>query len=89
MIASIVIAIKFYDDTFYDNEFYSKVGGVSCAEMNVLEAEMLGLLNYGLWVEAEEYGKYKERIERLYAQCLLDGQLKEESKRAGGTTSKC
>ena len=67
MIASVVVAIKFYDDKFFDNEYYSKVGGVPCVEMNLLEIEMLQMLDYDLVVAAEEYEKYMEHIARLYA----------------------
>ncbi len=73
--ASIVAAIKFYDDVFFDNEFYSKVAGVSCIEMNVLEAEILKMLSYELWVESSEYEKYKERVERLYNEIVGVGKI--------------
>ena len=61
-----VVAIKFYDDTFFDNEYYSKVGGISCVEMNLLEVEILQMLDYNLSVGSEEYEKYREHIARLY-----------------------
>ena len=67
LIASVVVAIKFYDDKFFDNEYYSKVGGVPCVEMNLIEIEILQMLDYDLVVKAEEYEKYMEHIARLYA----------------------
>ena len=72
--ASIVVAIKFYDDSFFDNEFYSKVAGISCSEINTLEALLLDMLNYGLWVSAEEFKKYEAKVEQLYREILGDGR---------------
>ncbi len=59
-------AIKFYDDSYYDNEFYSKVGGISCNEMNLLETEMLEMLGFALLVSEEEYHRYTDTLGRLY-----------------------
>ena len=64
-----MIAVKYYDDCYYDNEFYSKVGGISCKELNVLEIEMLSLLQYSLYVLPECYEKYVLDLKTMY---LLD-----------------
>ena len=53
-----MLAIKFYDDTYYNNEYYSKIGGISCRELNRLEAELLDLLAYDLHVQPEVYERY-------------------------------
>jgi hypothetical protein len=67
MLTCIVIAIKFYDDTFCTNEFYSRVGGVSCVEMNQLEADLLLLLDYDLTVTSEQYQASLQSLEGLLA----------------------
>ena len=59
-----MVAIKFYDDRFYSNEYYSRVGGIPCVEMNRLEADMLSLLDYDLTVTSEQYDAYLNSIER-------------------------
>ena len=41
IIASVVLAIKFFEDEFYNNSFFSRLGGISIAEMNLLERELL------------------------------------------------
>ena len=55
MITGIVLAIKYNDDNYYDNVFYSKVGGITSYELNSLESEMLRLLAYDLYVSQEAY----------------------------------
>lgn len=48
--ASIILSIKYNDDDYYKNDYYSKVGGVAINELNKLEAELLDLLEYELYV---------------------------------------
>ncbi len=83
LIAALMCAIKFYDDTYYDNEFYSRVGGISCVEMNLLELEILQMLGYGLLVSQEEYEKYITHLGRLYPEYF--GLIDEEC--TNGSTS--
>jgi len=58
-LAAVITAIKFNEDDFYSNSFYSKIGGVSINELNNLEDEFLRLINFNLWVEEDLYRKYK------------------------------
>ena len=37
----LMVAIKYFDDVYYDNRFYSKVGGIALEEVNRLEAEFI------------------------------------------------
>ncbi len=63
---SILLAIKVHDDIYYDNLHYSRIGGISCHELNEIEKEFCQLLSYNFYVETDEYLKYAEDI-RLYA----------------------
>ena len=58
IISAIVIAVKYNEDYYYNNEFYSKVGGITCKELNKLEVEMLSLIEFNLHVETEIYERY-------------------------------
>ena len=57
-----MLAAKFFDDRYYNNEYYSKVGGISKAEMNKLEAEFLKFINFKLYVPPMIFFKYRERL---------------------------
>lgn len=57
-----IIAIKFHDDEYYKNEYYSKVGGISLKELNKLESEFLNLIGYSLFVEPDVYSIYINKI---------------------------
>jgi hypothetical protein len=57
--ASILLSLKFNEDDFYDNLFYSKVGGISLQELNALEYEFIKLIRYNLFVDRDLYDKYR------------------------------
>lgn len=54
VLTGVLLAAKFLDDHYYNNAFYARVGGVSTAEINRLEVDMLRLLNFRLLVQREE-----------------------------------
>jgi len=62
LITSVMLAAKFFDDQYYNNAYYAKVGGVSYSEMNALEVEFLFMLNFDLFVTTETYKQYYEEL---------------------------
>lgn len=62
IITSILLAAKFFDDAYYNNAYYAKVGGVLVSEMNRLEVEFLFRLNFSLHVSPELYSKYHAEL---------------------------
>lgn len=54
LLTGVLISAKFLDDRYFNNAFYAKVGGVSTAELNRLELEMLQLLDFQLSVTPEQ-----------------------------------
>jgi len=57
-----MLAVKFFDDTYYSNAYYAKVGGVKAPEMNVLEVHFLRLIDWHLYVSPEEFDLYKTNV---------------------------
>uniref|UniRef100_A0A7S1VVV1 Cyclin n=1 Tax=Grammatophora oceanica TaxID=210454 RepID=A0A7S1VVV1_9STRA len=62
VITAILLAAKFFDDAYYNNAYYAKVGGVLVAEMNGLEVDFLFRINFSLHVTPELFHKYKEEL---------------------------
>lgn len=62
LITSVLVAAKFFDDEFYNNAFYAKLGGVPAWEMNSLELEFLHLVNFSLYVSADAFSKYHSEL---------------------------
>eukprot|EP00300_Choanocystis_sp_HF-7_P000635 c10529_g1_i2.p1 GENE.c10529_g1_i2~~c10529_g1_i2.p1 ORF type:complete len:172 (-),score=45.71 c10529_g1_i2:38-553(-) len=57
MVAALTLATKWTDDVFYTNDHYAEVGGLSLAEMNLLETELTRLLNWDLVVSRDAFSK--------------------------------
>jgi len=62
VITSVMLAAKYFDDHYYNNAYYAKIGGVPCTEMNSLELEFLFLINFTLYVQPESYTKYHQEL---------------------------
>ncbi|KAH3767288.1 Cyclin P/U [Pelomyxa schiedti] len=57
-LASATVASKFYEDEFYPNSYYARVGGVTATEMNDLEIAFLILIQFDLLVSKPLYDVY-------------------------------
>ena len=51
LITSIMLASKFFDDVYYNNAYYARVGGISNSELNSLEMEFLKMSSFALFVQ--------------------------------------
>jgi hypothetical protein len=65
LLMSLIISIKINEDIIYDNNYYSKVAGISIKEFNQLESEFLKLINFKLYISEEEFLKYKFYLEHF------------------------
>ncbi|PKU76920.1 cyclin-U1-1 [Dendrobium catenatum] len=64
MLTSVMVASKFFDVMAQSNAFYAKVGGVSNAELNNLEIELLCLLDFKVNVSSHEFESYLSHLEK-------------------------
>ncbi len=64
ILVAMLLAIKFHDDHFFSNQYYAAVGGVSLVELNQMETEMLGMLQFRLFVSPGLFYQYVANIER-------------------------
>lgn len=62
LITAVMLAAKFFDDIFYNNAYYAKVGGLPLSEMNALEVRMLRELSYQLNVSVEEFYNFESML---------------------------
>eukprot|EP00455_Lapot_gusevi_P050787 TRINITY_DN7449_c0_g3_i1.p1 TRINITY_DN7449_c0_g3~~TRINITY_DN7449_c0_g3_i1.p1 ORF type:complete len:278 (+),score=32.86 TRINITY_DN7449_c0_g3_i1:254-1087(+) len=62
LITSIMLAAKFFDDQYFNNAYYAKVGGVPCGEMNSLEIEFLFMLNFNLFAATDTFTQYYHEL---------------------------
>jgi len=62
LITSVMLAAKFFDDQYFNNAYYAKVGGVPAPEMNTLEVEFLFMTNFSLFVTTDTYRQYYQEL---------------------------
>lgn len=62
VITSVLLAAKFFDDAYYNNAYYAKVGGVLVSEMNGLEVDFLFRINFSLHVAPDVFDKYRVEL---------------------------
>lgn len=62
VITAVLLAAKFFDDAYYNNAYYAKVGGVLVSEMNGLEVEFLFRINFSLHVQTDVFHKYRAEL---------------------------
>nr|CAG4710421.1 unnamed protein product [Naegleria fowleri] len=62
LITSIMVAAKFFEDKFYNNEYYAKIGGIEKEEMNRLEIDFLYMINFSLHFQPPEFEQYKDEF---------------------------
>lgn len=67
---SMLLSAKFNDDTYYSNDYYAKVCGMSLKELNVLEGQFLGFVDWNLCVTSDEYDKYRNYVLAVYSSHL-------------------
>ena len=65
IISAMIIAIKYNEDEYYDQNFYSKVGGITIKELQKLEHAILTLLNFDLFVNETLFNKYYNYIQSV------------------------
>lgn len=67
LIIATAVAAKFVDDAYFNNAYYAKVGGITTAEMNILELNFLLSLDFRLQVTVETFKKYCFQLEMAAA----------------------
>ena len=58
----IITAVKFNEDKYYTNKYYSKIGGMDLKQLNEMEMELLISINFDLFIESKVYDKYYRNL---------------------------
>ncbi|CAM8909194.1 hypothetical protein QQ045_011053 [Rhodiola kirilowii] len=64
LVTSVMVASKILDDEHHNNSFYARVGGVSNAELNRLEMELLFMLDFDVTVSYKVFESYCLHLEK-------------------------
>jgi len=74
LLVSILCSSKFFDDFYYNNSHYAKIGGVALKELNVLEVEFLALVAFDLHIPAKIFKRFHRELTnaQLHPYCQCD-----------------
>ncbi|CDP11817.1 unnamed protein product [Coffea canephora] len=64
LVTCVMVASKMLDDVHYNNAIYARVGGVTNAELNRLELELLFLLDFGVTISSQVFEIYCQHLEK-------------------------
>ena len=65
LFSAILLSIKYNEDNFYDNKYYSQIAGVKLKELKTLEYNFIKMLNCELYVSRDIYDKYQIYLENF------------------------
>jgi hypothetical protein len=75
LLLSMTMGVKSYDDAYYKNSYYAKIGGVSTEEFNALEKEYLvNYIQFRLYVDPETYDSYVQDLVNFHQDQNTDNQ---------------
>ena len=63
LFGAILISIKYNEDSYYDNKFYSEIAGVKLKELKIIEYSLLELNDFNVYVNNNEFEQYKNFLE--------------------------
>jgi hypothetical protein len=63
LFGSVLISIKYNEDTYYDNKFYSEIAGVKLKELKMIEYSFLELSDFNVFVDKGEFEQYRLYLE--------------------------
>jgi DNA-directed RNA polymerase subunit L len=63
LFGSILVSIKYNEDSYYDNKFYSEIAGVKLKELKLIEDSFFELNDFNVFVNYKEYEQYRKYLE--------------------------
>ena len=63
LFSSVIISIKYNEDSYYDNTFYAQIAGIKPNELKLLEYKFLELNDFNVYVKDTEYEQYEKYLE--------------------------
>ena len=59
LFTAILISIKYNEDNFYDNQYYSEIGGIKLKELKLLEFYFVKMIKFNFFVNETIFEKYR------------------------------
>ena len=65
LFTAILIAVKYNEDSFYENNYYAQIAGIKNKELKVIEYTFLEMINFNAYIDEKTYYLYKESLENF------------------------
>ena len=65
LFGAVLISIKYNEDSYYDNKFYSEIAGVKLKELKMIEYTFLELSDFNVFINDKEYEQYRNYLEQF------------------------
>ena len=62
LFSSVLISIKYNEDSYYDNTYYAQIAGIKPNELKLLEYKFLELNDFNVYVKDTEYEQYEKYL---------------------------
>ena len=62
LFAAILIAVKYNEDSFYENSYYAQIAGIKNKELKVIEYTFLEMINFDAYIDEYTYNLYKDSL---------------------------
>jgi len=72
----LTISVKFWDDGYYKNDYYCRIGGIHIKEFNELETELLFNIGFELNISDSVFKEYEEGINNHINICTMCNKKK-------------
>ncbi len=63
LFTSVLLSVKYNEDTFYDNKFYAEIAGVKLKELNLLEFTFTKMINFRFFINNDIFEKYVQYLD--------------------------
>jgi hypothetical protein len=76
LFAAILIAIKYNEDEFYDNNYYAEIAGIKANELKFIEYNFFCISNFNLYVSDNvfrKYSRYLNKVDNKNESCKKEG----------------
>lgn len=65
LFTSVLISIKYNEDSFFDNQYYSEIGGVKLKELKMLEYNFVEMVHFRFFVDEELFETYRQHLDNF------------------------
>jgi len=62
LFAAILIAVKYNEDSFYENSYYAQIAGIKNKELKIIEYTFLEMINFDAYIDEYTYNLYKDSL---------------------------